>query len=180
MDQPFRWKKYQRGFTSLPAPPESRESPSEFSTGHQGGDSSGDKDGVSSAVHLHTNDRAVARFRRRLQADLQQTFMHSLTCSRCSFNNASLQFIASRLTAFAPSSILWPLDDAATDWSWGTTRVMLALPSCCTKHSRSKAAVGADGPRRCQREGVMQEGCTAGQGDSHMEDGGLEQTQEQG
>lgn len=158
--------------------PQSRKGPSEFPAGHQGGGSSHGKDCVSSAVHLYTNHRAVACFRRRLEAGLQLTFMYSSTCSRCSFNNASLQFIASHLIAFAVSSILWPLNYVATDWSWGTAALMLALPSCRTKRSCSKA--GGGGPRRCRSDGVMRGGMYSWLGDGHAEDGGLEQTREQG
>lgn len=129
--KPFRWKNCHHDFTPLSAQPWGRKSPSE----HQKGDSRDDKDCVPSAVHLHAKHRAVASFRRRLEAGWQQTPMHSSTCSCCSFHNASLQFIASCLIWFALSSILWPLNYVDTDWSWGTTGVMLALPKCCTKHS---------------------------------------------
>lgn len=113
-----------------------------------------DKDCVSSAVRLHTNHRAVAHFRRKLEARLQQTFMHSSTCSCCSFNNASLQFIASCLIAFAVSSILWPLNYVAADWSWGTTGVMV-FP-CAAQHT--SAARQAEGDQADAR--VMQGGIT--------------------
>jgi len=118
---------------------------------------------MSSAVRLHTNHRADAHFRRVLEAGLQQTSMHRSPCSCCSSSNTSPQFIASHLIAFAVSYVPWPLNYMATDWSWETTGVMLALPSCFTKRSCSKAGGG----ERCRSEGVRQGGA-AGQGGKAM------------
>lgn len=104
----------------------------------------------------------TARFRKRPEAGSLQTFTHSSTCSCCSFNNASLQFIASRLITFAPSSILCSLNYVVTDWSWGTAGVMLTLPLHCTKCPAARKA-GRDRAGGAESEGGR-EGSTAHHG----------------
>lgn len=99
--------------------------------------------------------KMTARFRKRPEAGSLQTFMHSSTCSCCSFDNASPQFITSRPITFAPSSILWSLNYLVTDWSWGTAGVMLTLPWHCTE---CPAARRAEGTMLWWREGGRQGG----------------------
>lgn len=106
--------------------------------------------------------KMTARLRKRPEAGFLQTFMHSSTCSCCSFNNASLQFIASRLITFAPSSILCSLNYVVTDWSWGTAGVMLILPLHCTKCPAARKAE-RDRAGGAEREGGR-EGSTAHHG----------------
>lgn len=91
------------GFHTTPSTATEQKGPSEFPGGHQGGDNSDDEERASSTERWHTNHRAVAHFRRRLEAGLQQTFRYSSSCS--SFNNTSLQFITSCPIVFAVSPI---------------------------------------------------------------------------